>query len=98
MALYAKNTDILLVAYGYVRSHGVQNLTLCSRYGLRPNTLTDISKGICLARGREKYLQAFVRELVRQSRSASLKGDADTVTQITQQLADLMVRQYCPTP
>lgn len=56
----------------------VTNNQLYERFGLRPETLTKISKGEPLARGVERYLGAMVFELDVMMQDAEREGrDAD---------------------
>ena len=92
--IHVTEQDALVFALACLKCLKISNLALAERYGLRANTLTDISMGKRITRGREKYMQSFVRELNCVRRVALKRGDAETETMVMRWLGEIMLVQY----
>lgn len=92
--IHVTEQDALVFALGCLKCLKISNLALAERYGLRANTLTDIAMGKRITRGREKYMQSFVRELNSVRRTALKRGDAETEAMVMRWLGEIMLVQY----
>jgi len=82
---------VLASALDYLHLLDVTNNQLYQRYGLRPETLANISVGCDLARGADKYLNALVMELMFQMEYADEEGREGDYLDIQAFLAEQMI-------
>lgn len=86
--------DPLCLALAYAHHFGLTNVTLCCKYGLRPNTLSEIDHGHTLQRNRSLYMNCMMRALNDLRLQAIVKGDellCNSIVQVLSELALVMV-------
>lgn len=85
--------DALVLALAYWHLLGKTNADLSYRYGLRDNTLTQISDGVVLQRNYGKYMWVLVRALNDLRLKAIARNDAATVMTVDKALMEVALLQ-----
>lgn len=83
--------DVLCLSLAYVLHFGYTKSKLCRDFDLRPNTLTDISKGIGITKFRERYEEAFIQALNKLRLRAILFNNEELAQRILQAMGELLL-------